>query len=140
MTSALVVLVPYGPIHIILSGPIKLSVVISRISEERSFDQSWQLQTTDYKNKQHLGKKSSVYFAIYPHYYSLQIKFIPLLERKPAKISWEWKTIKWATTMAIKRKAKGKRKEREIKNRNRLAKKVQSCLQWLHPTSRIFCP
>ena len=51
-----------------------------------------------------------------------RIKFAPLLERKPAKISCERKTMKWATKLAIKRKAKGKRRER-VKNRNKFGKK-----------------
>ena len=51
-----------------------------------------------------------------------RIKFAPLLERKPAEISCERKTMKWATKLAIKRKAKGKRRER-VKNRNKFGKK-----------------
>ena len=54
-----------------------------------------------------------------------RIKFAPLLERKPAKISCERKTMKWATKLAIKRKAKGKRRER-VKNRNKFGKKKSS--------------
>ena len=46
-------------------------------------------------------------------YYALQIKFLSLLEKKPAKISCERKMIKWARKLAIKRKAKGKRRERD---------------------------
>ena len=53
--------------------------------------------------------------------YPLQIKFLSLLETKAAKTSWERKTIKWATKLAIKRKANEKRRERE-KNWNRLEK------------------
>ena len=45
--------------------------------------------------------------------YPLQIKFLSLLETKAAKTSWERKTIKWATKLAIKRKANEKRRERE---------------------------
>ena len=51
-----------------------------------------------------------------------RIKFAPLLERKPAEISCERKTMKWATKLAIKRKAKGKRRE-PVKNRNKFGKK-----------------
>jgi len=50
-------------------------------------------------------------------YYSLQIEFFPLLERKPAKISSKRKTIKWATKLATKRKAKRKEREREKKSK-----------------------
>ena len=50
-----------------------------------------------------------------------RIKFAPLLERKPAKILCERKTMKWATKLAKKRKAKGKRRER-VKNRNKFGK------------------
>ena len=60
-------------------------------------------------------------FLLFTYY---TIKFAPLLERKPAKISCERKTMKWATKLAIKRKAKGKRRERE-KTRNKFEKKVQ---------------
>ena len=51
-----------------------------------------------------------------------RIKFVPLLERKRAKILCERKTMKWATKLAIKRKAKRKRRER-VKNRNKFGKK-----------------
>lgn len=37
------------------------------------------------------------------------------MERKPTKISFKVKTIKWATKQAVKRKAKGKGGEREKK-------------------------
>ena len=47
--------------------------------------------------------------------YPLQIKFLPLLERKAAKTSRERKTIKWAKKLAMKRKANEKRRERENK-------------------------
>ena len=50
-------------------------------------------------------------------YYSFQIEFVPLLERKQAKMSCKGKTIKWATKLAIKRKAKGKEREREKKSK-----------------------
>ena len=40
---------------------------------------------------------------------------LPLLEKKPAKISCERKTIKWAIKMAIRREKKGKKEESEKK-------------------------
>ena len=58
-----------------------------------------------------------------------RIKFAPLLERKPAKISCERKTMKWATKLVIKRKAKGKRRER-VKNRNKFGKKKVQILAY----------
>ena len=58
-----------------------------------------------------------------------RIKFAPLLERKPAKISCERKTMKWATKLAIKRKAKGKRRE-QVKNRNKFGKKKVQILAY----------
>ena len=45
--------------------------------------------------------------------YTLQIKFLSLLERKAAKTFRERKTIKWATKLAIKRRANEKRREQE---------------------------
>ena len=33
-------------------------------------------------------------------YHSLQIKIVQLLERRPAKISWERNAIKWATKLS----------------------------------------
>ena len=55
------------------------------------------------------------------HFYEL---FFPLLEsEEPAKISCERKTIKWATKLPTKRKARGKRRECEKKNRNRFPSK-----------------
>jgi len=47
----------------------------------------------------------------------LPIKFLPLLERKPAKISCERKKIMWATKLAKNIKARGKRREREKKSK-----------------------
>ena len=58
------------------------------------------------------GEKIQKQFCYLPDY-PLQIKFLSLLERKAAKTSWERKTIKWATKLAIKRKANEKRRERE---------------------------
>ena len=63
------------------------------------------------------GEKIQGQFCYSPDY-PLQIKFLSLLETKAAKTSWERKTIKWATKLAIKRKANEKRRERE-KNWNR---------------------
>ena len=73
-------------------------------------------------------------------YYSLQIEFVPLLERKPPRMSCKGKTIKWATKLAIKRKAKGKERERE-KNQTRFAKKcaTNKTAPLLDTISRKLC-
>ena len=70
-----------------------------------------------------IGEKSTVNFAtgLPTTLYRLSL-FLSWLERKPAKLSCERKTIKWVTKLAIKGKTKGKRKEREKKNRNKIAK------------------
>ena len=48
--------------------------------------------------------------------YPLQIKFLSLLETKAAKTSWERKTIKWATKLAIQKgKWKKKRARKKLK-------------------------
>ena len=83
------------------------------------------------------GEKIQCQFCYSPDY-PLQIKFLSLLETKAAKTSWERKTIKWATKLAIKRKANEKRREREkietgLKNwLMRIREKQKSCFKILN--------
>ena len=61
-------------------------MVISKISEDRSFH--WYLiqQILTTPEQATFGEKNPLPILLFT-YYSLQIKFVPLLERKPAKIS-----------------------------------------------------
>ena len=75
----------------------------------------------------------------------LPIKFLPLLERKPAKISCERKKIMWATKLAKNRKARGKRREREkkieIDSQKKETNKQVQILAYAHAqkTQKVLC-
>ena len=110
-----------------LSFPLHLSYDSDgnqqNLSEDRSFHLYFIQQIlinpdrVNYRKKNAVfGDKSTVKFAtgLATTLYRLSL-FLSWLERKPAKISCERKTIKWATKLAIKGKTKGKRKEREKK-------------------------
>ena len=75
--------------------------------------------------------KNSLLISLFSYYY-LQIKFVSFLRVWPATIPCKRKTIKWATTLDVKKKGKGK-KERSSARKN---KKAAS----LHPISRKICP
>ena len=95
------------------------------LSTYTSFSKFWSILTELITGKKTavIGEKSTVNFAtgLLTTLYRLSL-FLSWLERKPAKLSCERKTIKWATKLAIKGKTKGKRKERAKKNRNKIAK------------------
>ena len=85
------------------------------------------------------GEKIQKQFCYLPDY-PLQIKFLSLLETKAAKTSWERKTIKWATKLAIKRierqmKEEESEKKIEIGSKNwlmRMREKQKSCFKILN--------
>ena len=84
-------------------------MISSKISEDRSFATGTSLpnfDTVTHKLQATFGTiKSTANFSIY--LLCLQITFVPFLEIWPAKISRERKMIKWATKIAIQRKATG---------------------------------
>ena len=124
-TTALVVLGPYGPMYTTFPGSIKISIlaikmVISKINESRAFHWylSQQILTDPHrvigkkKTTSNIGGKVHCQFCYLP---ATLYRSLPLLEKKPAKISCERKTIKWAIKMAIRREKKGKKEESEKK-------------------------
>ena len=78
-----------------------INMAISRINEDKSstgtsFSKFWPIwKSYRQKKQQQLGKKTTGNFAIY------LLLFHPLLERKPAKIPFERKSLKWETQLAI---------------------------------------
>ena len=91
------------------------------MSEDKSFH--WYLiqqiltnpyRVTDKKTSNIWGKNPQLILLPTYMYYPLQVKFVPLLGRKPAKILRKTKAIQWATKLA-KGKAKGKGREQEKK-------------------------
>ena len=80
-----------------------------------------------HKKPSNILGKTPLLISLFFCYY-LQIKFVSFLKVWPGTIPFKRKTIKWATTLDIKKEGKGK-KERSSARKN---KKAAS----LHPISR----
>ena len=70
-----------------------------------------------HKKPSNILEKTPLLISLF-FYYCLQIKFVSFLKVWPATIPCKRKTIKWATTLDIKKKGKGK-KERSSARKNK---------------------
>ena len=137
LRTALVVFVPHATMNISLFGSSvwAIKLVSSNVSKDRSFQQYLarfgnSADRVTHKKPSNILGKNSLLISLFSYYY-LQIKFVSFLRVWPATIPCKRKTIKWATTLDIKKKGKGK-KERSSARKKKAAS--------LHPISRKICP
>ena len=101
----------------------------------------WSVTELQTKKQATFGENSPLLILPFT-YYSFQIEFVPLLERKPPKMSCKGKTIKWATKTGYKEKGKGKRKRARKKIKIDSQKKcaTNKTAPLLDTISRKLCP
>ena len=123
LRTALVVFVPHATMNISFLGSSvwAIKLVSSNVSKDRCFQQYLVFEillSYTQKPSNILGKNPLLISLFFYDY--LQIKFVSFLKVWPATIPFRRKTIKWATTLDIKKKGKGKKERSSVRKNKKL--------------------